>query len=264
MARGKYFNLMIVPDGVESPVGIRMRAWLFKSIIVLISLALVGIILFLIFYGKVIVRAAEADRLEMENENLKMYKYKLTLLEEKMNQTREVVARISNLAGVELEFPELPDDSIIFSQWRNQKPAVLNRSPEISEHRPSGLPLTGYMTRGFSDDSAEYHPGVDIAAAIGTPVLATASGVVLFAGEDSTYGQVVIIEHNDSVSTLYGHNSELLVSEGHEVLVGNRIALSGNSGISTAPHLHYEIRENNIPVNPLKYISDNEESKQHD
>ena len=58
-------------------------------------------------------RAAEADRLEVENENLKMYKYKLTLLEEKMNQTREVVARISNLAGIELEFPELPDDSVL-------------------------------------------------------------------------------------------------------------------------------------------------------
>ena len=71
---------------------------------------------------------------------------------------------------------------------------------------------------------------------------------------------MVILSHDDGVATLYGHNSELLVEEGKEILVGGRIALSGNSGVSSAPHLHYEIRENNVPVNPLKYISEYEES----
>jgi murein DD-endopeptidase MepM/ murein hydrolase activator NlpD len=264
MAQGKYYSLMLIPDGRESPLGFRMRAWLFKALIVSAVLVMVGIILFLVFYGKIVTRAIEADRLEKENDELKMYKYKLTLLEEKMNQTREIVGRISKLAGIELAFPEIPHDSIIFAQWASQRAAVLNRPADASEQRPAGLPLTGYMTQGFMDDSAAYHPGVDIAAAIGTPVLVTASGRVAFAGYDSTYGLTLIVEHENDISTLYGHNSELLVNEGHEVLVGSRIALSGNSGVSTAPHLHYEIRENNVPVNPLKYISDNEESQQQD
>nr|MBN2277637.1 M23 family metallopeptidase [candidate division Zixibacteria bacterium] len=256
----KYFSLMIVPDGVESPFGIKMRAWLFKTLVVLAILFVIAVILFFSFYGKIIARAALADRLEKENEDLKRYKYKVGLLEEKMNDTREIVGRISQLAGVDIELPELPSDSVLFASFEKTPPAIMTRSVAAGDGRPDGLPLQGYMTRGFRDDSAGYHPGIDIAATIGTPVLATASGTVTFAGEDSVYGLIVIIEHDDGISTLYGHNSEILVEEGSEVLVGGRIALSGNTGKSTAPHLHYEIRENNQPVNPLKYISYDEES----
>jgi len=80
----KYLSLMIVPDGVETPFGIKMRAWLFKTLIVLAVLFLVAVILFFAFYGKIIARAALADRLEQENENLQRYKYKVGLLEDKM------------------------------------------------------------------------------------------------------------------------------------------------------------------------------------
>jgi len=256
----KYLSLMIVPDGVETPFGIKMRAWLFKTLIVLAVLFLVAVILFFAFYGKIIARAALADRLEQENENLQRYKYKVGLLEDKMRDTREIVSRISQLAGVDIELPELPPDSVLFAGMEKTPPAIMARSSTASSGIPDGLPLQGYMTRGFRDDSAGYHPGIDIAAAVGTPVLATASGKVTFAGVDSVYGETIIIEHDNGISTLYGHNSELLVEEGNEVLVGGRIALSGNTGVSTAPHLHYEIRENNQPVNPLKYISYDEES----
>ncbi|MEW5924835.1 MAG: M23 family metallopeptidase [Candidatus Zixiibacteriota bacterium] len=255
---GKYYNLMIVPDGVENPFGIRIRAWLFKTGIVIAALLVVGLILFFTFYGKIVVRAALATRLEQENESLKRYKYKVSLLEERMNEAREVVNRISKLAGVEVELAEIPPDSVIFAEIDNPQPAVMTRSVLSGFGVPEGLPLQGYMTRGFNESTEDYHPGVDIAVAEATAVLATASGKVTFAGEDSTYGLTVIIEHDNGISTLYGHNSELLVEEGQDVLVGGRIALSGNTGKSTAPHLHYEIRENDIPINPLIYISEHE------
>ncbi|UCD93616.1 MAG: M23 family metallopeptidase [Candidatus Zixiibacteriota bacterium] len=258
----KYYNLMIVPDGVENPFGIKMRSWLFKTLIALIVVVFVGLLLFFSFYGKIVVRATQANRLEQENEELKRYKYKVGLLEEKMKESREIVNRISTLAGVEVRMPELPPDSILFAGLENARPAMLNRPISAGVNVPAGLPLQGYMTRGFSDDTTDYHPGVDIAAEVGTSVLATAAGKVIFAGEDSVYGQTIIIEHDSSLSTLYGHNNELLVEEGKDVLVGGRIALSGNTGKSTAPHLHYEIRENNKPVNPLKYISANEGSNE--
>jgi murein DD-endopeptidase MepM/ murein hydrolase activator NlpD len=262
MPQGKYYSLMIVPEGAESPFGIRMKAWQFKTAIALVALIIIGLILFFSFYGKIVVRAALADRLEEENEALKRYKYKVSLLEQKMIETREVVSRISMLAGVDLDLPEIPPDSIIFAELENPKTGIMPRPPGAIETRPKGLPMQGFMTRGFMDDPDNYHPGIDIAAAVGTPVLATATGIVTFAGNDSTYGLTVILEHEDSITTLYGHNSELLVEEGKEVLVGGRIALSGNTGKSTAPHLHYEIRENNKPVNPLKYIGSHEGSNE--
>ena len=86
----------------------------------------------------------------------------------------------------------------------------------------------------------------------GTPVLATAEGEIVFADFDETYGYMVVINHNDSITTIYGHNQELLVKTGDQVMAGSRIALSGNTGKSSAPHLHYEMRINNQPISPLE------------
>jgi murein DD-endopeptidase MepM/ murein hydrolase activator NlpD len=84
----------------------------------------------------------------------------------------------------------------------------------------------------------------------------------VFAGIDSTYGKMLVIKNNDSITTLYGHNDSLLVQMGEHVQVGSRIALSGNTGISTAPHVHYEIRLNNKPIDPLENPYDKETFQQ--
>ncbi len=258
MPQSKYYSLLLVPDGVENPHGIKMRAWMFKTIVVFFALLFVGLIFFFSFYGKILARASMASELIKENEELKRYKYKLTLLEENMKETRELVSRISALAGVDFQIPEIPPDSIIFAEMVQTKPAVLERSLEVSVNIPDGLPVEGFVTRGFSIEPDDYHPGVDIAGEIGTTILATAGGTVSFVGEDSVYGKVVIIDHENGLSTVYGHNSEILVEVGQEVLVGSRVALLGNSGKSTAPHLHYELRQDGKPVNPLNFMSEYE------
>jgi murein DD-endopeptidase MepM/ murein hydrolase activator NlpD len=91
-------------------------------------------------------------------------------------------------------------------------------------------------------------------------VLATANGVVEAATTDSVYGLMLILRHNDSMTTLYGHNDSFLVAVGDTVSAGHRLALSGNSGVSSAPHLHYEVRIDNQPINPLG-IEDYEEER---
>ncbi len=255
MATTKYYSILFVPDGVENQFGLRLRAWLFKTIIIFFSLLLIGIVFFFSFYGKILMRASQATQLQSENESLKRYKYKLSLLEENMKEARKVVTRISDLAGVDFEIPELPPDSVLFAEMGNTKPAVVQKSYPVNEDRPEGLPVEGYITRGFSDNPEDFHPGIDIAGEIGTPILSTAAGLVTQAESDPVYGLMVVIEHENNISTLYGHNSEILVEIGQEVLVGSRIALLGNTGKSTAPHLHYEVRENGNPVNPLKYKS---------
>lgn len=98
------------------------------------------------------------------------------------------------------------------------------------------------------------HEGVDIANHPGTPIFATAHGIVLFSGPKAGYGNTVIIEHGYGIQTLYGHNSKVLVKKGELIRRGERIALMGSTGHSTGPHLHYEIRINDIPVDPEAYI----------
>lgn len=109
-------------------------------------------------------------------------------------------------------------------------------------------PVNGVLTSGvgwrldpFGTGKLFYHRGVDIAVPVGTPVLATRNGKVVFAGERGGYGWAVILEHHDGDRTLYGHNSRLKVKEGETVEAGTVVALSGNTGRSTAPHVHYEL-----------------------
>lgn len=100
----------------------------------------------------------------------------------------------------------------------------------------------------------EFHNGIDIPVWYGSKVLATKDGVVTKAGWQSGYGWTVELSHEMGFTTIYGHNSKLLVQKGDEVKAGDVIALSGSSGRSTGPHLHYEIRLNDVPVDPLKYL----------
>ena len=252
MAEPKFVTIMLIPDGTESRKGFRIRQWLLKLIIGSIVAILVGIVLFFAFYGQVLTRAAMADQLKKENEQLLRYQYKVQLLQENLLQTREIVERLIDMAGIDYEFPQFPDDSSLFASLDDSRSAVLPRGLFDNLTLPSGLPIQGFISQDFEVvDNSRYHPGIDIACAEGTPVLATAAGEVVYAAFDSTYGYMVVVQHNDSVMTLYGHNKELLVEPGNKVLAGSRVALSGSTGKSTAPHLHYEIRVNDEPIDPM-------------
>ena len=100
----------------------------------------------------------------------------------------------------------------------------------------------------------EMHKGYDIAANVGTPILATADGVVTFVGNRGLYGKMIVVDHGHGVITRYGHCNKVLKKRGEKVSRWDTIALVGNTGRSTGPHVHYEVLLNGIPVNPEKYI----------
>lgn len=121
---------------------------------------------------------------------------------------------------------------------------------------PCSGPITspfGYRTHPIFGTTI-FHAGIDIGVDYGTPIHAADSGVVVYSGWISGYGNAVIIDHGSGISTLYGHNQSLAVSEGQSVSKGSVIAYAGSTGNSTGPHCHFEVDVNGSPVNPMGYL----------
>lgn len=124
---------------------------------------------------------------------------------------------------------------------------------------PTGWPILGRLNSGFGmrrdpfGGGAQFHSGIDIGANYGFPVQATAAGVVTFAGYQGSYGQLIVIDHGREIETYYGHLSRIEVRTGQYIQQGEQIGRVGSTGRSTAPHVHYEIRIKDRPVNPLTF-----------
>jgi murein DD-endopeptidase MepM/ murein hydrolase activator NlpD len=126
---------------------------------------------------------------------------------------------------------------------------------------PSIMPTQGWLSSAFSGmrahpilHIARPHEGIDVSAPMGSPIEAPAAGVVSDAGWETGYGNTITINHGYGIVTKFAHASKLLVKTGQRVARGQRIALVGNSGLATGPHLHYEVHVNGRPVDPLKYV----------
>jgi len=126
--------------------------------------------------------------------------------------------------------------------------------PSTPTHWPldeRGLITRGQVRAGGSDEA---HPGLDIAVPVGTPIRASGGGVVGESGEDNEYGRLVRIDHPDGFQTLYGHASRILVAVGDSVAAGQVIGLSGSTGRSTGPHLHFEVRRDGRSIDPRSLV----------
>jgi len=137
--------------------------------------------------------------------------------------------------------------------------ARLRSSGSHSSATPSvaGLiwPVQGVLTSPFGMRWGRMHEGIDIGASIGTPIYAAASGTVVYAGWEGGYGNLTVIDHGGGLATAYGHQSRLGVSNGQVVTRGQVIGYVGSTGHSTGPHLHFEVRVNGVPNDPLNYLS---------
>ena len=136
----------------------------------------------------------------------------------------------------------------------------LDQQADLLGSTPSIWPTRGWLTSRFGYRRTRFikerqlHKGVDIAAYAGTEVRATADGVITEAGYRADYGKVIVIDHGYNLSTLYGHNSSVSVKKGDRVKRGQLLGRVGNTGRSTGSHLHYEVRVNGVPVNPMNYL----------
>jgi murein DD-endopeptidase MepM/ murein hydrolase activator NlpD len=153
---------------------------------------------------------------------------------------------------------------------RTEKKAPLKpqkfQGAETSTHRVLKAPLSNYsraavisffgLRKHPAYHTSEFHPGIDIKAVMGDPVTASAGGSIIYSGKQSGYGNIVIIDHDEGLCTVYAHLSEILAETGSVVTEGQVIGRVGMSGNSTGPHLHFEVRVGGKAVDPIGYLSE--------
>lgn len=151
---------------------------------------------------------------------------------------------------------QLKEQSVI-DLWESlsERQSLINATPNIKPARGWLTSRFGYRISPFSGKPT-MHAGLDIAAAPGSPIYAPADGVVSYAGYDQGYGKLVSIDHGYGVSTRFGHTSQIYVQVGQKVSKWDVVAAVGNTGRSTGPHLHYEVRINGTPVDPINFVLD--------
>ena len=146
---------------------------------------------------------------------------------------------------------------LLAETMRREFPGAASYASDSAPHTtPSIWPAAGYVSSpyGLRFNGTEFHQGIDIAADMGAPIVATADGVVTAAGWNGGYGNMVDVDHGGGIVTRYGHASALAVTVGQQVRRGEVIAYVGSTGRSTGPHVHYEVRVNGAPVNPAGYL----------
>lgn len=168
----------------------------------------------------------------------------------------------TNYSTLVIKIDEAVKDSMLKEQTVIQLWESLSDSQSLLASTPSIRPARGPIGSRFGyrldpiNGKMRMHAGLDIVVSPGTPVRAPADGVVSFSGWDDYYGKLVSIDHGYGVLTRYAHNSQIYVQVGQKVSKYDVISATGSTGRSTGPHLHYEVRVNGVPVNPLNYILD--------
>jgi murein DD-endopeptidase MepM/ murein hydrolase activator NlpD len=214
----------------------------------------------------------ENQRLRIENEKQRM---ELNQLSDRVEAVEDTSRKLAEKSGVTNEDTVSPgsggpaepldaDSLAALDDKMSQLERKMKAYESVMRDRgftPTVWPVVGKLESGFGGRSNpfggrsyEFHSGQDIDAATGDPVVAGASGKVTFTGWQNGYGQLVVIDHGGGLTTRYGHLSHIDVEQGKTVARSEFIGRVGSTGRSTGPHLHYEVRINDEPVNPLQYL----------
>lgn len=270
---GQQITLMLIFETGKQPVTIKFSRLLYYVVLGVIGLLIIVSIIGTFTYAKLVVHSNEREELVQENEELRRLNSKVVLLEGNLQVYRSMLSQVATLAGIDLAQygMEVSNEGAVVAESTTEtvQPMPISGPGETREKpvsTPQGLPVQGFVSRTFrptADNPKTRHLGMDIAVKTGTRVIATADGEVTFAGWDDAFGWKVVLKHPNNVETMYGHNDTLLVTTGLQVHYGQTIALSGSTGASTAPHVHYEIRVDGQPVNPEDYYGKNNNSQSH-
>ncbi len=221
---------------------LRRWAWIGGSVIVLLAL-MTGT------WWYFAARSLRVGELEATLQAYEEDRARMEVLATQLETLEADYARIRGLFGS--DEAELPSNL-----WLPPAGGRGSRASSADTSRPSSWPLAegGFVTQGLLEGGGT-HPGIDIAVPADSYIRASGSGAVEEAGEDATYGNYIVLDHGQGFRTLYGHASTLFVAVGQTVRQNEVIGLSGSTGRSTAPHLHFEIILDGQPIDPLEMVT---------
>jgi murein DD-endopeptidase MepM/ murein hydrolase activator NlpD len=287
-----FYTLIIVPHAKARfrrlHVSVRFTKWLI-GVTATVVLAVSGM---LVHYAWITAEVFELRRLRTENRALRVkteeYEQSAGQLRTKIDTLQNMVTKLGVMAGLEKTLPNTSVggvggatgsesiapalDPAALHEMDRSVSALTARSAKLEEFyqdqsvllasTPSVWPVRGYLSAGFGNrldpftGQRDFHTGLDISAPVGTKVQAPADGVVVSVGQKGAYGNSIIVDHGFGVVTRYGHLSGFNVKAGQRVKRGDVIGFVGDTGRSTAPHLHYEVWVRDQAQNPIHYILD--------
>jgi murein DD-endopeptidase MepM/ murein hydrolase activator NlpD len=247
-------TVMIVPDGAQETKTFHLSYRLLRALAAAASIAALALTVMAGSWWYLAARAAKAGELQREVDVMAYDRARLEAVVRRLETIEDQYGNIRSLFGsAQTDVPSgvwLPPAST--TRRARAGDAGRTDGPTL----PSVWPLTerGFVTQGLHEGFEGEHPGLDIAVASDSYIRAAGGGTVVDVGEDVVYGRFVVIDHGEGHATLYGHASMNLVHLGQQVRERQVIALSGSTGRSTGPHLHFEVLVDGAPVDPLDFV----------
>ncbi|MCK4548712.1 MAG: M23 family metallopeptidase [Candidatus Krumholzibacteria bacterium] len=252
------FTVIVVPHDPQKTRNYEISYRLFHVLVAFVCIGLVAMVVFVATYGKLLLKARESLVLAGQVEDLTRRNERIGEVVRNLSELHAMDLKVRQMLGVDIA----GEDSLAI--YRSQESdgltdrEVQSGKEQMLRSIPCFWPVRGYITKSYNVSGGagdpDHHPGIDIGVERGTPVRSAASGYIVEAGWDDAYGYYVLMDHGYGIKTLYGHNDRLVVMRGERVGRGQTIAYSGNTGRSTAPHLHFEVTQDNVHVDPLKYL----------
>jgi len=282
---------LVIPEGSHQVRRYALRSTVLKWALAVSVLLVLGLSGLVFDYVATNLDRNELERLQVENLSQRQELHRLAVQLEDLRQELVVVAQndakvrvmakltapkgdsMAGLGGpsreddasreynaIQQRIDEVRRQIDLRRESQEEIQGILNDQRSLLAAKPLGWPVKGWLTSSFGmrrdpfNGKRKMHEGLDIASRTGTPVYATADGIVSSIRTEPGYGKVVTIDHGYGYRTVYGHNSKYHVKVGQRVRRGDLIASVGNTGRSTGSHVHYEVRLNGVPVNPHKYL----------
>jgi murein DD-endopeptidase MepM/ murein hydrolase activator NlpD len=260
MSTQRGVTVLIHRDGDLQSRSFRVPLWVARTILLVLAAVTVIAIVLGVVYAPIVRTAATVPglqrrikHLEAENAQVQELARSLAAAEERYDQIRGMLGGDIVPAPRSGEGDDLPV-ALPLAARPPDAGARFEAGPSVPTHWPlddRGVVTRGQVSPGVQDET---HPGIDVAVPTGSPIRAAGGGVVSATGDDPEYGLFVLLDHPDGYQSLYGHASRLLVAVGDSVSAGQVVALSGSTGRSTGPHLHFEIRVGGRAVDPRTVV----------
>lgn len=262
---------MFVPEDNGKSFSVRVHRWILKTLLLFLFVFLAGLLMLLFKSGEIAAKLQMLHLVTVENERLTVENKQLRELKSRIDSITILSSYLENLAipsklseKFKIKAVVSPlNDSLMDNSNNFPKNTYVDvpSQPTNFNDRLSAIPnispVNGWITRSFSmlpDSNSNIHGALDFAASAGSPIKATAPGVIEDISNDKYLGLIVTINHDFGFITKYGHCSQVLVAKNERVSRGQTVALVGNTGRSTAPHLHYEVIKDGKNVDPSEFL----------